>query len=180
MPRAEDSVEVGLLAAGGGSADPAPSDERGRVTLEVFPEQRKIGALLSNAEGGPSPLCYALYGLCPLTGLMIFGLVARGAGGMESSAAALNCIAGALGGLGFAALALAVSSARGALRLPGGQLDELGVGTATVSAEEAASTARWRKGLLGLSALFVLGGLSIWYGGSRGDRLRRRCVWRDS
>eukprot|EP01045_Picozoa_sp_COSAG04_P013851 COSAG04_NODE_1004_length_8828_cov_2.256357_4_plen_356_part_00 len=146
-----------------GRADPASSaDERGgRVTLEVFPEQKKLGALLSNAAGGPSTLCYALCGLCPLSGLLF--LVSETAEDSSTqSRRLLLCIVASLIGLGFAALALTVSSARGALRLPGGQLDELGVETATVSAEDATSIARWRKGLLGLSALFALFGVAMW------------------
>ena len=38
------------------------------VQSTVFPEWKKIGALLATEAGGPSPVCYAMQGLCVATG----------------------------------------------------------------------------------------------------------------
>ena len=45
------------------------------VQSTVFPEWKKIGALLSNKGGGPSPGCYALQGLCVALGVVANALL---------------------------------------------------------------------------------------------------------
>ena len=120
------------------------------VQSTVFPEWKKIGALLANEQGGPSLVCYALQGLWVAVGM---------ASAVTSSAHghALHYIAGVLFGLGCAAAGQGVTSARVAL-MPGGKLDQLGAGEVMVSEGDAASNARWRKGLLAFSAAAVLNG----------------------
>lgn len=118
------------------------------VQSTVFPEWKKIGALLANEQGGPSPVCYALQGLFVALAVLFF---------LSTSALGhtLYYIAGVLLGLGCTALTLCVTSAHVAL-MPGGKLDQLGAGEVMVSEGDAASNARWRKGLLAFSALCVL------------------------
>eukprot|EP01043_Picozoa_sp_COSAG02_P051190 COSAG02_NODE_5358_length_4399_cov_16.010930_2_plen_270_part_00 len=85
------------------------------VQSTVFPEWKKIGALLANESGGPSLVCYALQGLCAATGIL----------GVPTTLTlhdthALSYIAGALWGLGPVGFSLCVTSGRVAL-MPGGQ-----------------------------------------------------------
>lgn len=121
------------------------------VKSTVFPEWKKIGALLANEAGGPSPVCYALQGLG--VALCVLSVAFSSAKGH-----ALHYISGVLYGLGCVALTLCVTSARVAL-MPGGKLEQLGAGQVMVSEGDAASNARWRKGLLALSVAYgVLGG----------------------
>ena len=67
-------------------------------------------------------------------------------------------VTSALLGLAILPIGLAVPSAREALR-PGGALQQLGAGEVMISAEDAASNARWRKGLLVFSSFWALSGL---------------------
>eukprot|EP01043_Picozoa_sp_COSAG02_P026736 COSAG02_NODE_1549_length_11966_cov_3.777282_1_plen_350_part_00 len=118
------------------------------VQSTVFPEWKKIGALLANEQGGPSQVCYALQGLLMALGVLIVVL-------NSALGHALYYIVCALAGLALSALTLCVTSARIAL-MPGGKLEQLGAGEVMVSEGDAASNARWRKGLLVFSAFFVL------------------------
>jgi hypothetical protein len=120
------------------------------VKSTVFPEWKKIGALLANEDRGPSLVCCALQGQCVAHGVL--SMI-----GLSTFDQALFYIVAALFGLSQAVLTLCVTSTRVAL-MPGGKLDQLGVGEVMVSERDAASNARWRKGLLALSALFVLNG----------------------
>eukprot|EP01046_Picozoa_sp_COSAG06_P056587 COSAG06_NODE_10752_length_1623_cov_1.622047_1_plen_389_part_01 len=126
-----------------------------------YPEQKKVGALLANSEGGPSPLCYAVQAACVGLGVSNAHNVpysyAPIAGMAEPSD--LLYLSGLFPALGWVAFIFVISSTRVALRMPGGKLDELGVETVKISAKEAKSNARWRKGLLVLSTLSVLWGI---------------------
>ena len=157
-------VEIGLDASADISEEVLARDHDAAPSV-LWPEQRWLGKLLSteytppgesDSESAPSRLCYALQGMCGVAGLLESICIPQGtaeAAGMAEPNT-LTYIACALYGLGFAALALPISSAREALR-PGGALEQLGVGEVMISAEDARSNARWRKGLLGLSALCV-------------------------
>lgn len=171
MPRAEHTgtpLQEVLLSGGvlddsvatrpAGSEPPPvsePPDSDSSAQTLLFPEQKKIGEWLSNAEGGPSKWCYAGYGLCALTGLV--GLLALPACSRSQfpGSKPLLYVTGLLAGLACTALGLAVYSARVAL-CAGGKLHELRAGEVTVSEEDTAFNARWRNVLLALSTLSVL------------------------
>ena len=127
------------------------------VKSTVFPEWKKIGALLANEGGGPSPMCYAIQGVCVALGV-VDGLKNLAHGALHYIVAVLSCLA-------FAVATLCVTSARVAL-MPGGKLDQLGAGEVMVSERDAASNARWRKGLLAYSVGWVLAGLWLISSGS--------------
>ena len=151
----------------------------------LWPEQRWLGELLSTEHDGaeydvvqrstaaaddtdvlderasaPSALCHALRALC--VGVGLFMALAQPSAAAESAGMAepdgLIYVTSALFGLANALVGLVVSSAREALR-PGGALQQLGAGEVMISAEDAASNARWRKGLLVFSTFWALLGL---------------------
>eukprot|EP01043_Picozoa_sp_COSAG02_P064089 COSAG02_NODE_9268_length_2272_cov_1.151334_2_plen_467_part_00 len=125
------------------------------VQSHVFPEWKKIGALLANEAGGPSPVCYVAQGLCvAVGGAMFFASV------VLSGGRALYYIAGVLVGLCVPAFSLCVTSTRVAL-MSGGKLDQLGAGEVMVSEGDAASMARRRKGDIAFSAFLALAGLCL-------------------
>eukprot|EP01046_Picozoa_sp_COSAG06_P055026 COSAG06_NODE_9981_length_1775_cov_1.859189_1_plen_491_part_00 len=168
-------VEAGLGAAGNVSEEVLETNTDAALSVR-WAEQRWIGRLLStkynelarqrasDAEDhdfrASSWVSYALQALCVGYGsssaLAIPNAMADSAGMDEPNE--LLYVAAALIGLGVTALGLTIPSASAALR-PGGALEELGVGKEMISAEDAHSNARWRKGLLALSSLWVLFGL---------------------
>ena len=132
-------VAVGLNSVADDSEAVLARDSNA-VPSVFWPEQRWLGTLLSTEYGKPSARCYALQGLPVVLGvfmlLTVTTSVAEAAGMAEPNE--LQYIFAALNGLACAALSLAVSSAREALR-PGGALEQLCVGEVLISAEEAHS-----------------------------------------
>jgi hypothetical protein len=127
------------------------------VTSVFHPEQRKIGALLSTADGGSSPLCYAVQAACAGMAVMNFIGVAQ----MQAKKAGmaqpnmLLYISAVLNGLTWLPLALIVGSARDALR-SGGALDQLKVGEVKIGAKDSSTLSKWRMVLGVFSALWLL------------------------
>jgi hypothetical protein len=177
------ALEAGLDSAGDDSEAVLARDSNAAPSV-LWPEQRWLGELLSTEHDGaeydvvqrstaaddtdvlderasaPSALCHALRALCVGVGLLIAlaqtGAAAESAGMAEPDG--LLYVTSALLGLAILPIGLAVPSAREALR-PGGALQQLGAGEVMISAEDAASNARWRKGLLVFSSFWALSGL---------------------
>eukprot|EP01046_Picozoa_sp_COSAG06_P071808 COSAG06_NODE_20716_length_784_cov_1.058394_1_plen_222_part_01 len=158
-------VEIGLVASADISEEVLARDSDAAPSV-LWPEQRWLGQLLSteytapgesHSESAPSWMCYALQALCVVTALVsvpnIPGDYAEMAGMTEPNV--LLYMFAAMLGICMVAPALPISSAREALR-PGGALEQLGVGEIMISAEDARSNARWRKGLLALGAICPL------------------------
>ena len=117
------------------------------VTSAVPWEQRKIGELLSNAEGGPSPLFRGVQLVAALVPILmpivrVDGYAAQANMERPNELLYLSML---LLGCGYAMLLLALGSARVALQ-PGGPLEQLGAGEQRISASDAKSLARWRVG----------------------------------
>ena len=125
-------------------------------------EQRRIGALLSNADGGPSPLFRVLQLVATLVaiGTPIVRVDGRAAEANMERPNELVHLSILLFGCGYAMLLLALGSARIALQ-PGGPLEQLGAGEQRISGSDAKSLARWRVGLCAFSALFVMVGPGV-------------------
>jgi hypothetical protein len=130
------------------------------VLTTFYPEQRKIGAMLSRADGGSSVLCYVLQTICVGGGL--FSMLTTGQALAETAGMPapniLAHVAGGLFGLGCASLALVISSARDALR-PGGALEQLKVGEVMIGEDDWKAVSRWRVGVGVFTALGALVGL---------------------
>jgi hypothetical protein len=119
-------------------------DERDRARMErdspciVTPEQRFVGKLLSNASRKPSKVCRALQVVCVLlaadAGIEFAGRNADMAG--MAKANPLLYVSGLLGGASALLIIPVISSAQRVL-CPGGQLEQLGAGTALISADYA-------------------------------------------
>eukprot|EP01045_Picozoa_sp_COSAG04_P012751 COSAG04_NODE_871_length_9717_cov_4.356831_8_plen_386_part_00 len=127
------------------------------VTSAVPWEQRKIGALLSNEEGGPSPLFRVLQLVAAMVAFLtpivrVDGYAARANMERPNELVYLSML---LLGSSSAMLLLALGSARVALQ-PGGPLERLGAGEQKISASDAKSLARWRAGLWAFSALWLI------------------------
>ena len=75
----------------------------------MFPEWKKIGALLVSEQGGPSSVCYALQGQIVVTGVALMVVMTI------PHDHALYYIVGALMGLGIMALTLCITTVRVAL-----------------------------------------------------------------
>jgi hypothetical protein len=166
-----NALEAGLDSVGDDSEEVLARDSNAATSV-LWPEQRWVGRLLSveydvldNTPIGlstPSALCHALRALPVIQGVLVAlafpGALAESAGMADETNKLLH-VAGTLAGLGWVAFSLVVPSALEALR-PGGALEQLGAGEVMISAEDAASDARWRKGLLATSSAFcVLFGL---------------------
>lgn len=142
------------------------------VASVVYPEQTKIGLLLSTADGGSSMLCYFVQAVC--VGYSVFSMLtnthgnAKLAGMVEPNT--LMYVNTALWAIPLALGVLVVSSARDALH-PGGVLQQLKVGEVTISEQDDAKLSRWRVGLGMVSVLtivqallhIVAGVFSIWF-----------------
>eukprot|EP01045_Picozoa_sp_COSAG04_P005927 COSAG04_NODE_283_length_18154_cov_432.957020_5_plen_406_part_00 len=129
------------------------------VTSAVPWEQRKIGELMSNADGGPSPLFRGVQLVAALVAILVpivrvDGYAAEA--GMEQGPNELLWLTMIVFACAFWLILLALRSARVALR-PGGPLEDLGAGEQKISASGAKSLGRWRVGLWAVSALFALG-----------------------
>ena len=173
---------LGASADGGGSGeDHVLARDSNAVVSTFWPEQRRIGALLANAEGGPSAACYALQVMCWAAGAMGANMFV----GLAADLGPLAYIAAALYGFALGAYSLVVGSARQALhpggrftatsavdnpmrtdneeepggdKPAGGALEWLGAGHVMISASDARSNSRWRTGLGFFSAINVLYG----------------------
>ena len=119
------------------------------VPMPFPPEQRKIGAMLSTAEGGPSVLLRVLQAyLVVIAALVSFALPGIFAGmiGMAVTNALLY-VSGFILAVGFLCVTLVLGSTRAALR-SGGALERLGVGEQFISVADARTLARKRVVIL--------------------------------
>ena len=130
------------------------------VVSVIYPEQAKIGRMLSTAEGAPSPL---FRGLQLVTVAAAVGLAAiapdalAGGAGMARPNELMR-LTGVLFCVGLLLFVLPLNSARVTLQ-PGGALERLRAGEQKISKADAAGLGRWRVGLAAVSALWALFGL---------------------
>ena len=136
-------------------------------------EQRKIGELLSDAEGGPSPLFRGMQLVVALVPILIpvrvDGWAAEANMERPNELLWLNMFVFACA---FWLLLPALGSARVALR-PGGPLEQLGAGEQKISVSDANRLKLLRVGLWALSALSAAYGLSFVVQALTGRRRRR-------
>lgn len=160
-----ESVGNALSADGGGGNKVElalmTQEDSDAVLSVVPPEQKRIGALLSNIEGSPSALyrgaqVVVLAHACMLATTQ--AEVSRKNAGMAQLNDLLR-VTGALWGAAFLLVLLPLGSARTAL-MPGGALEKLGAGVQKISAADAAQLARLRVGLAVLTAALVAVGCS--------------------
>lgn len=128
------------------------------VVSTFYPEQRKAGELMSNSNGGPSAL-YRLqqaatgaYAVCHWL-FAPAGYADRS--GLMSKPNQLNYVSAAFGGCALMLVLVPLESARISLQ-PGGTLQQLGVGTQSISSRDYTSLARWRMILAAVCAVFQL------------------------
>ena len=152
------------LSDGAGNISEAElAQDSDAVASVLYPEQQKLGAILANAEGGPSAALRAVQAMCVGGGLIrlaVFSDANAAAAGM-SQPNDLMRVSAALIGMGILLFLLPLGSARTALK-PGGTLEQLGVGKQKISEADAQRLGRWRAALLGTAALaFVVGLLGL-------------------
>ena len=130
------------------------------AAVSVIPlEQRKLGQLLSNAEGGPSPLFRGLQLIVVVLAVAFFARFAEITAAVYGSEPnELLRLSAVLGSFAVGMCLLPLGSARVALR-PGGALESLGAGEQKIGAADARSLALWRLILGGFSALIALVGV---------------------
>lgn len=145
------------------------SDRNAAVSV-IYPEQAKIGRMLSTPEGAPSPLFRGLQLLVVATAVGLIAIAPDAlavAAGMGRPNELLRLV-GVLCGVGLALCLLPLNSARVALQ-PGGALERLRAGEQKIGEADAGGLGRWRVGLAVLSTVFVLFGLlSLVVGGILG------------
>ena len=131
------------------------------VVSVIYPEQAKIGELLSTSKGAPSPLFRVLQLLVVATAVGLAAMAPDAlapAAGMERPNELLRLF-GVLFGAAGALILLPLNSSRIALQ-PGGALERLRAGEQKISEADAVGLDRLRMFLAVLSAgFFVLSGL---------------------
>ena len=130
------------------------------VVSVIYPEQAKIGQLLSTSEGAPSALFRGLQ-LLAVANAVGTAVIAPDSFAALAGMARPNellRLSGVLCAVGVALVLLPLSSARVALR-GGGALERLGAGEQKISQADAISLGRWRVGLAALSVCVALLGL---------------------
>ena len=151
------------LADGAGAKDSAVEAELAgdsdAVVSVFYPEQQKIGELLSHADGRPTVLYRGLQ-LVTLAGGARFALT-NAANNVKfadlGEATDLLHVSALLAGVGITSFLLPLESTRVAL-MPGGFLQQLKVGEQKISLAAARRLARWRVLLCTLAgALFATG-----------------------
>jgi hypothetical protein len=127
------------------------------VVSVFYPEQRRIGELMSGPDGGPSAL-YRVQQTAVL-GYACTHWIGAAEGYAERGGMAkpndLQYVAAGLGGCALAIQLVTLESARLALQ-PGGVLEQLGVGKQMISLPARKSMARWRVGLAVVCVPFQL------------------------
>jgi hypothetical protein len=130
------------------------------VVSVIYPEQAKIGRMLSTAEGAPSPL---FRGMQLVTVALAVGFAAimpdafAAAAGMARPNELL-WLYGMLAGVGVSLFVLPLNSVRVTLQ-PGGALERLRAGEQKIGKADAAGLGRWRVGLAVVSAFWALFGM---------------------
>ena len=154
------------LADGAGAKDSAVEAELAgdsdAVVSVFYPEQQKIGELLSHADGRPTVLYRGLQ-LVTLAGGARFALT-NAANNVKfadlDEATDLLHVSALLAGVGITSFLLPLESTRVAL-MPGGFLQQLKVGEQKISLAAARRLARWRVLLCTLAGVLSTMGLLI-------------------
>ena len=154
------------LADGAGAKDSAGEAELAgdsdAVVSVFYPEQQKIGELLSHADGRPTVLYRGLQ-LVTLAGGARFALT-NAANNVKfadlDEATDLLHVSALLAGVGITSFLLPLESTRVAL-MPGGFLQQLKVGEQKISLAAARRLARWRVLLCTLAGVLSTMGLLI-------------------
>ena len=136
-----------LLDDGVGNISEAKlAQEPDAVPSVLYPEQRKLGQLLANAEGGASAALRAVQALSAGVAVVFLAIMDDAAAASAGIAQPndLMLVSAALMGLTVLLFLLPLGSAHTALK-PGGTLEQLGVGVQRISAGEARRLARWGK-----------------------------------